>query len=50
MSLYTKNIQALATEMLKMHNKTSPEIMRGVFLVKEEGNYNLRIQADFVIP
>ena len=35
--------------MFKVHSKTSPEIME-VFLVKEQGNYDLRNQTDFVIP
>ena len=36
--------------MFKVHTKTSPEIMQEVFLIKEQGNYNLRNQTDFVIP
>ena len=35
--------------MFKVHTKTSPEIMQEVFLASEQGNYNLRNQADFVI-
>ena len=35
--------------MFKVHTKTSPEIIK-VYLVKEQGNYNLRNQTDFVIP
>ena len=49
-SIHYKNLQALAIEMFKVHTKTSPEIMQEVFLVKEQGNYNLRNQTDFVIP
>ena len=49
-SIHHKNLQALAIEMFKVHTKTSPEIMQEVFLVKEQGNYNLRNQTDFVIP
>ena len=48
--MHHKNLQALAIEMFKVHTKTSPEIMQEVFQVKEEGNYNLRNQTDFVIP
>ena len=35
--------------MFKVHTKTSPEIIQ-VFQVKEQGNYNLQNQTDFVIP
>ena len=47
-SIHHKNLQALA--MFKVHTKTSPEKMQEVLLVKEQGNYNLRNQTDFVIP
>ena len=49
-SIYHKNLQALAVEMFKVHIKTSPEIMKEVFLVKKQGNYDLRNQTDFIIP
>ena len=49
-SIHHKNLQALAIEMFKVYTKTSPEIMQEVFQVKEQGNYNLRNQTDFVIP
>ena len=49
-SIHHKNLQVLAIEMFKVYTKTSPEIMQEVFQVKEQGNYNLRNQADFVIP
>ena len=49
-SIRHKNLQALAIEMFKVHTKTSPELMQEVFQVKEQGNYNLRNQTDFVIP
>ena len=49
-SLHHKNLQALAIEMFKVHTKNSPEIIQEVFLVKEQGNYNLQNQADFAIP
>ena len=48
-SIHHKNPQALAIEMFKIHTKTSLEIMQEVFLVKEQGNYNLRNRTDFVI-
>ena len=37
-------------EMFKVHIKTFPEIMQEIFLFKEQGNYNLRNQTDFLIP
>ena len=40
-SIHHKNLQALAIEMFKLNTKTSPVIMQEVFLVKEQGNYNL---------
>ena len=49
-SIRHENLQALAIEIFKLHTKTSPEIMQEVFLVKEEGNYNLRNQTNSVIP
>ena len=36
--------------MFKVHTKTSPQIMQEVFVDKEQRNYNLWNQADFVIP
>ena len=47
--MHHKNLQALAIERFKVHTKTSPEITK-VYLVKEQGNYDLRNQTDFVIP
>ena len=49
-SIHHQNLQALAIEMFKVHIKTSPEIMPEVLLVKEQGDYNLRNQTDFLIP
>ena len=49
-SIHHKNLQALATEMFKVYNKTSPETMQEIFTIKEQGEYNLRNQADFVVP
>ena len=40
----------MKNEMFKVHTKTFPEIIQEVFQVKEQGNYNLRNQTDFVIP
>ena len=36
-------------EMFKVYTKRFPEIMQEIFLVKEQGNYNLRNQTDFLI-
>ena len=36
--------------MFKVYTKISPETIQEVFQVKEQGNYNLRNQTDFVIP
>ena len=36
------NLQALAIEMVKVHTKTSPEIMEEDFLFNGQGNYNLQ--------
>ena len=49
-SIHHKYLQALAIEMFKIHTKTFSKIMQEVFLVKEQRNYNLRNQTDFVIP
>ena len=35
--------------MFKVHTKISPEIMQDVFMDKEQRNYDLRNQKDFVI-
>ena len=49
-SIHHKNLQALTMKMFKVQTKTFPERMQEVFLVKEQRNYNLRNQTDFVIP
>ena len=49
-SMHHKNLQTLAIEMFKVLTKTSPELMQEVFLVKEQGNYNLQNQIDIVTP
>ena len=36
--------------MFKVHTKTYPEIIREIFQVKEQENYNLRNQTYFIIP
>ena len=37
-----KNLQYLATEVYKVKNCLSPEIMKDVFIFQENENYNLR--------
>ena len=41
-SIRMKNLQYLATEIYKVKNTLSPEIMKEVFIFQENGNYNLR--------
>ena len=43
-------MHALAIEMFKVYNKTSPGIMQEVFQIKDQGHCFLRNQRDFVIP
>ena len=40
-SIHHRNIHALAIEMFKVYTKTSPEIMREVFQIKDQGHYFL---------
>ena len=41
-SIHMKNVQYLATEIYKVKNSLSPEIMKEVFIFRENENYNLR--------
>ena len=41
-SIRMKNLQYLATEIYKVKNTLSPEIMKEVFIFQENGHYNLR--------
>ena len=41
MSIHLKNLQYLATEIYKVKNSLSPEIMKEVFIFQENENYNL---------
>ena len=41
-SIHMKNLQYLATEVYKVKNCISPEIMKEVFIFPEKANYNLR--------
>ena len=40
-TIHTRNLQVLATEMFKVHKNTSTELMKGPFCVKQT-HYNLR--------
>ena len=48
-SIHTKNLQTLATEMFKTYKKLSPPIFEEIFL-KREIKYNLRKNSYFNIP
>ena len=41
-SIHVKNLQHLATELFKVKNDLSPEIMKQIFLFLENETYNLR--------
>ena len=43
-------MHALAIEMFKVYNKTSPGIMQEVFQIKDQRHCFLKNQIDFVIP
>ena len=49
-SVHHRNIQTLATEMYKVTNGLSPEIMNEIFQIREESRYNLRYTSQFTIP
>ena len=40
-SIHMKNLQYLATEIYKVKNCISPEIMKEVFILQKNENYNL---------
>ena len=48
-SIHHGNIQTLATEMYKVTNGLSPEIMNEIFQIREESRYNLRYTSHFTI-
>ena len=50
MSIHHENIHVVAIELFKVYTKTSPEVMQEVFQIKDQGDYFLRNQRDFVIP
>ena len=49
-SMHHRNIQTLATEMYKVTNGLSPEIMDEIFQIREESRYNLSYTSQFTIP
>ena len=49
-SIHYRNIQALATEMHKVTNGRSPEIMNEIFQLRKKSHYNLRYASEFIIP
>ena len=49
-SIHYRNIQAHATEMHKVANGMSLEIMNEIFQLREKSHYNLRYTSEFIIP
>ena len=49
-SIHYRNIQALETEMYKIANGMSSEIMNEIFQLREKSHYNLRYTSEFIIP
>ena len=49
-SIHNRNIQILATEMFKIKNDLSPEIMTERFEQRNEHHYNLRNNIHFITP
>ena len=49
-SIHHRNIQTLTTEMHKVTNGLSPQIMNEIFQIREESRYNLRYTSQFTIP
>ena len=48
-TIHTRNLQILATEMFKVYRNKSPPIFSEIFH-RRDINYNLRINSDFAIP
>ena len=48
-SIYHRNIQTLAAELYKVTNGLSPEIMSGIFQIREEYRYNVSYTSQFTI-
>ena len=49
-SIHNRNIQILATEMFKIKNDLSPEIITELFEQRNEHHYNLRNNVHFITP
>ena len=49
-SIHHKKIHVLAMKMVKVYTKTSPEIMKFFFQIKDQGYYFLKNERNFVIP
>ena len=47
MSLHTRNLQRLVTEMFNLKIGESPSIMHEMFQIDESNNYNLRKNSRF---
>ena len=48
--IYIKNIQTLAIELCKVKNNLSNQIIQEIFEKRQNIDYNLRSQKDFVLP
>ena len=48
-TIHTRNLQILATEMFKVYRNISPPIFSEIFH-RRDINYNLRINSDFAMP
>ena len=48
-TIHTRNLQTLATEMFKVYKNLSPAIIADLFHVRQN-NYNLRHDSYFAIP
>ena len=48
-TIHTRNLKVLATEMLKVYKNISTELMQGLFCVRQT-HYNLRNSHHFAIP
>ena len=49
LTIHTRNLKILATEMFKVYRNTSPPIFSEIFH-RRDINYNLRINSDFAMP
>ena len=48
-SIHHRNLQILATEMIRVYNESATDISNKVFPLKPPLNYNLRNQQEFTI-